>query len=62
MRQDRVLITETNIAEETHPQAVRYVLEAETEANAAEEGRKRFREQAGRDVAPRAIVDVEPVA
>jgi hypothetical protein len=55
----RVLITETNIDEEAHPKAFRYVLEAKTETDAVVKGRNRFREQHGRDVAPRAIIDVE---
>jgi hypothetical protein len=55
----RVVITETNIDEQTHPAAFRYVLEAETEADAVLKGRERFTEQAGRAPAPRAIIDVE---
>ena len=55
----RVVITETNIDESAHPQAFRYVLEAETEADALTKGRERFAEQNGRAPAARAIIDVE---
>ncbi|MGA2755843.1 MAG: hypothetical protein ABSF58_00645 [Solirubrobacteraceae bacterium] len=55
----RVVITETNIDETTHPQAFRYVVEADTEADAVAKGRARFTEQHAREPAPRAIVDVE---
>ena len=55
----RVVITETNIDEATHPEAFRYVLEAETEADAGVTGRARFTEQTGREPAPRATIDVE---
>ena len=55
----RVVITETNIDEATHPEAFRYVLQAETEADAAVTGRARFSEQTGREPAPRATIDVE---
>ncbi len=55
------MITETNIDETAHPQAFRYVLEAETEAEAVIKGRERFTEQHGRAPAPRAIVDVAPL-
>ena len=55
--QYRVVITETNIDEATHPEAFRYVLEAE--ADAAVKGRERFAEQTGREPAPRATIDVE---
>jgi hypothetical protein len=53
------VITETNIDEATHPEAFRYVLEAETDADAAVKGRERFAEQTGREPAPRATIDVE---
>jgi hypothetical protein len=53
------VITETNIDEATHPEAFRYVLEAETEADAGVTGRARFTEQTGREPAPRATIDVE---
>ena len=59
--QYRVVITETNIDEEAHPEAFRYVLDAETEADAAVKGRERFAEQTGREPAPRATIDVEPL-
>jgi hypothetical protein len=55
----RVVITETNIDEATHPEAFRYVLEAETETDAVEKGRERFTEQTGREPAPRATIDVK---
>jgi hypothetical protein len=55
----RVVITEMNIDETTHPEAFRYVLEAETEADAVAKGRERFTEQNGREPAARAIIDVE---
>jgi hypothetical protein len=35
------------------------VVEAETDADAAAQGRERFTEQAGRQPAPRAMIDVE---
>jgi hypothetical protein len=57
----RVVITEMNIDETTHPKAFRYVLEAETKADAVAKARKRFSEQHGREPAPRAIIDVEPL-
>jgi hypothetical protein len=53
------VITETNIDEATHPEAFRYVLEAETDTDAAMKGRERFTEQTGREPAPRATIDVE---
>ena len=53
------MITETNIDEATHPEAFRYVLEAETEADAAVKGRERFAEQTGREPAARATIVVE---
>ena len=53
------MITETNIDEATHPEAFRYVLEAETEADAVAKGRAQFTEQNGREPASRAIIDVE---
>ena len=53
------MITETNIDETSRPRVVRYVLEAETEADAAAKGRERYTEQHGREPAPRAIIDVE---
>ena len=55
----RVVITETNIDAGARPQAFRYVVEAETEADAAAQGRERFTELAGRQPAPRAMLDVE---
>jgi hypothetical protein len=55
----RVVITEVNIDETTRPAVFRYVLEAETEADAAGKGRERFTAQHGREPAPRAIIDVE---
>jgi hypothetical protein len=55
----RVLITETNIDDASRPEAFRYAIEADTEADAAVQGRERFTEQTGREPAPRAIVDVE---
>jgi len=55
----RVVITETNIDEQTLPEVFRYVLEAETEADAVLKGRETFTEQTGREPAPRAIIDVE---
>jgi hypothetical protein len=55
----RVVITETNIDEQTHPEAFRYVLEAETQADAVLKARETFTEQTGRALAPRAIIDVE---
>jgi thymidylate synthase ThyX len=57
--QYRVVITETNIDEDAHPEVFRYVLDAETEADAAVTGRERFSEQTGREVSPRAIIDVD---
>ncbi|MGA3362306.1 MAG: hypothetical protein ABSD82_09780 [Solirubrobacteraceae bacterium] len=56
-----MLITETNIDEEAHPRAFRYVVEAADEADATASGRQRFVEQHGRDVAPRAVIVVEPL-
>ena len=55
----RVLITEINIDEASHPQAVRYVVEADNEPDAIRVGRTRFAEQSGREPAARAIIDVE---
>jgi len=55
----RVVITEMNIDETTHPKAFRYVLDAESEADAVARGRARFTEQHGREPAPRALIDVE---
>ena len=55
----RVVITETNIDQATHPKAFRYVVEAQTEADAAAKGRDRFTEQTGQQPAPRATIDVE---
>jgi Xaa-Pro aminopeptidase len=54
-----VLITEMNIDDAAHPEAFRYTIEADTEADAAAKGRERFTEQLGRGPAARAIVDVE---
>jgi Xaa-Pro aminopeptidase len=48
-----------NIDETAHPEAFRYVLEAETEADAVAKGRAQFTEQNGREPAARAIIDVE---
>ena len=53
------MITETNIDEATHPEAFRYVLEAQTDTEAAVKGRQRFNEQTGREPAARATIDVE---
>jgi hypothetical protein len=55
----RVVITETNIDEEAHPEVFRFAVEAETEAIAVVKGREKFTEQTGREPAPRATVDVE---
>ena len=55
----RVLITEINIDGTSHPQAFRYVVEAQSEAGAIAGGRVRFAEQTGREPAPRALIDVE---
>lgn len=55
----RVVITETNIDATTRPRVVRYVFEAESDADAVAKGRQRFTEQHGREPAPRAIIDVE---
>jgi hypothetical protein len=55
----RVVITEVNIDETTRPAVFRYVLEAESEADAASRGRERFAEEHGREPAPRALIDVE---
>jgi hypothetical protein len=57
----RVVITEVNIDEAAHPTAFRYVLEAESESDAGVKGRERFSEQLGREPAPRAIIDVQPL-
>lgn len=57
----RVVVTEMNIDETTRPQAFRYVLEAETEVDAIARGRERFTEENGREPAPRAIIDVQPL-
>jgi hypothetical protein len=57
----RVVITETNIDETTHPTVVRYTLEADTPADAVAKGRERFSEQHGREPAPRTIIDAEPL-
>lgn len=48
-----------NIHETAHPEAFRYVVEAETEADAVAKGRAHFTEQNGREPAPRAIIEVE---
>jgi hypothetical protein len=55
----RVLITETNIDDDAHPEAFRYAIEADSEDEAAVEGRDRFIEQTGREPAARALIDVE---
>ena len=55
----RVVITEMNIDETTRPEVFRYVLDADTQADAVAKGRERFTEQHGREPAPRAIIDVE---
>ncbi len=55
----RVVITEMNIDETSHPEAFRYVLDAETEADAVAKARGQFAEQHGRAPAPRAIIDVQ---
>jgi hypothetical protein len=57
----RVVVTELNIDETTRPQAFRYVLEAETEADAVAKGRERFTQENGREPAPRAIIDATPL-
>ena len=57
----RVVITETNIDEETHPQAFRYTLDANSEAEAAQNAQARFAEQHARPPAPRAIISVQPL-
>jgi hypothetical protein len=57
----RVVVTEMNIDATTHPRVFRYVLEAATEADAVAKGRERFTAQNGREPAPRAIIDVEPL-
>jgi hypothetical protein len=49
----RVVITEMNIDQQTHPEAFRYVLEAETEADAVLKGREMFAEQTGES--PRSV-------
>jgi hypothetical protein len=56
----RVVITEMNIDEAARVEAFRYVLEAANESDAAVTARERFKEQTGREPAPRAIVDVLP--
>lgn len=56
----RVVITETNIDEGSHPEVVRYAVEAASEAEAAVKGRQRFARRTGREPAPRATIDVEP--
>jgi hypothetical protein len=55
----RVVITEINIDESSHPEVFRYVIEARTQAEAVDIGRARFKEQHGREPAPRALIDVE---
>jgi hypothetical protein len=57
----RVLITETNIDDAAHPEAFRYAIEADTDADAIVKGVERFTEQVGREPAARAMVDVEPL-
>jgi len=57
----RVVITEMNIDEATHPEVFRYVLEAETEGEAIVAARERFGGQLGREPAPRAMIDVVPL-
>jgi hypothetical protein len=57
----RIVITETNIDESAHPQAFRYVVDTAAEADAVAAGRAKFTEQTGREPAPRATIDVEPV-
>jgi hypothetical protein len=57
----RVVITETNIDATTHPTVVRYTLEPDTPADAITKRRERFTEHHGREPAPRAIIDVEPL-
>jgi hypothetical protein len=55
----RVVITETNIDEGSHPQVDRFVLDAATETDAAAKARERFTAQTGREPAPRATVTVD---
>ena len=55
----RVLVTETNIDSTTRPAVFRYVLDAETQADAIAKARQRFAEQNGREPAPRAIITAE---
>jgi hypothetical protein len=55
----RVVITEMNIDETSRPEVFRYVVQADSDADAATRGRERFTEQHGREPAPRALVDVE---
>lgn len=57
----RVVITEVNIDETTRPEVFRYVLEADSEADAASRGRERFTEEHGREPAPRALIEAEPL-
>jgi hypothetical protein len=57
----RVLITELGIDETSRSVAFRYVLEAESDADALAKGRERFTERHGREPAPRAIIDVQPL-
>jgi hypothetical protein len=57
----RVVITEMNIDETSRPEAFRYVVDGNTQVDAASKGRERFLEQHGREPAPRAIIDVEPL-
>jgi hypothetical protein len=55
----RVVITETNIDEDSHPEVVRYAVEAGSEAEATLKGRQRFAKRTGREPAARATIDVE---
>jgi hypothetical protein len=55
----RIVITETNIDESAHPEAFRYLVDAEAEADAVAAGRARFTEQTRREPAPRATIDIE---
>lgn len=57
----RVVITEVNIDETTRPEVFRYVLEADSEADAASRGRERFTEEHGREPAPQALIEAEPL-
>lgn len=57
----RVLITEMNIDEATHPEVFRYIVDAGSDPDAEDKGLHLFSEQTGREPAPRAIIDVQPL-